>query len=683
MEAKGGAPKGAPKETPRGHDGRGTSTCAPRDAYQPGERRQPHSPERRSGGTYPIPPGTAASPAQEKTAHGLAETARPFASRTQPLFGQYLVKAGHISESALAAALQAQKKSHARLGETLIASGAIRALDLYRALGRQLGLPFVNLLEEPPEPALLKADELDFYLTHRCLPWRVLNGQEIFVASDPAAARRALEEAQRPALVFLTSPLDILWSLQKRFRHHLTHRARFALAKEAAHLSARKLVTPALKGSTFCLAAFCLAALFFFGPAMLGLINLIAGSTFLALAALRAFSLLYGVIPLKAPRERRREDALPVYTILVPLFREAAIIPGLAKALRALDYPPDKLDIKFVLEEGDSETLEAAKAARLPSHVEFIIVPKSKPLTKPKACNYALAFARGEFLVVYDAEDVPDPRQLRMALAAFDEGGPRMACVQGQLMFYNARENWLTRQSAIEYAALFELLLPALARFGLPFPLGGTSTHFRTALLRRTGAWDPFNVTEDADLGLRLHELGFRTAVIPSLTQEEATLTPAAWMRQRTRWLKGWMQTLLVRLRAPWRTARQLRPAAFVFSYVVLGGFVLAALLHPFIYLMALHWLLSGTGSMLAADPFAPFNLSVFAMGYGVTLAASAIAARQRFGLALACHVALSPLYWLMISAAAYRALWQLARQPDYWEKTEHGLSRLRPKEKP
>jgi hypothetical protein len=456
----------------------GPSTCAPRDAYQPGERRQPHSAERRPGGAYPLPPGK--TPRHRETAgQGLAETAQPFSNRTRPLFGQSLVKAGHIDESQLEAALLAQKKSGARLGEVLIASGAMRALDLYRALGRQLGLPFVNLLDEPPEPALLKAEELDFYLTHRCLPWRILDGQEIFVASDPAAARRALEEAQRPALVFLTSPLDILWSLQKRFRHHLTHRARFALAREAAHLSARRLITPGLKGGTFCLATFCLAALFFFGPAMFGILNIIAGSTFLALSALRAFSLFYGIVPMKAPREVRREEELPVYTILVPLFREAAIIPGLAKALHALDYPPDKLDIKFVLEEGDSETLEAAKAARLPSHVEFVIVPKSKPLTKPKACNYALAFARGEFLVVYDAEDVPDPRQLRMALGAFDEGGPRMACVQGQLMFYNARENWLTRQSAIEYAALFELLLPALARFGLPFPLGGTSTHFR------------------------------------------------------------------------------------------------------------------------------------------------------------------------------------------------------------
>ncbi|MGK2740828.1 glycosyltransferase family 2 protein [Tepidicaulis sp. LMO-SS28] len=343
------------------------------------------------------------------------------------------------------------------------------------------------------------------------------------------------------------------------------------------------------------------------------------------------------------------------------------------------DYPAAKLDIKLVLEEGDEETLAAAKALRLPSHFEFIIVPKSEPLTKPKALNYALPFARGEFLVVYDAEDIPAPDQLRMAVAAFDAGGPRLACVQGQLMFYNARETWLTRQSAIEYAALFELLLPALARFSLPFPLGGTSTHFRTDILKAAGAWDPFNVTEDADLGLRLHELGYRTTLIPSLTQEEATLTLDAWMRQRTRWLKGWMQTLLVRLKAPLRMARALRPAGFIFSFIVLGGFVLAALLHPLAYVMAGGLILSAFFGLVSGDPLATFHLTVLIVGAAASITAGLAAGLRRFGPAIALHALLMPFYWLLISAASYRALWQLIRKPDYWEKTRHGLSRLKP----
>jgi glycosyltransferase XagB len=235
---------------------------------------------------------------------------------------------------------------------------------------------------------------------------------------------------------------------------------------------------------------------------------------------------------------------LPVYTVMVPLYRESHMIPGLLAALGNLDYPATKLDIKLVLEQADADTLAAAAAADLPGNVEIIVVPDQHPRTKPKALNYALAFARGDFVTIFDAEDVPEPGQLRCALAAFETGPADLACVQASLCIHNGAASFLSGQFAIEYCVQFDALLPSLARLGLPLPLGGTSNHFRTEALKEVGAWDPFNVTEDADLGLRLARRGWRTSVIGATTWEEAPVGLADWLPQRTRWLKGWMQSL-------------------------------------------------------------------------------------------------------------------------------------------
>jgi len=241
--------------------------------------------------------------------------------------------------------------------------------------------------------------------------------------------------------------------------------------------------------------------------------------------------------------ERRR---LPIYTVLVPLYREANIVPQLAESLRRLEYPAAKLDCKLVVEEDDQETREAARAAAADGFFDVIVVPKGEPRTKPRACNYGLQFARGEFLVIYDAEDRPEPDQLKKALHAFDAGPPELACVQARLNFFNARECWITRMFALDYSLWFDFLLPGLDRLHIPMPLGGTSNHFKVDALRAIYGWDPFNVTEDADLGIRLARLGLRVKTLDSTTYEEATNTAGNWLRQRTRWLKGYMQTWLV-----------------------------------------------------------------------------------------------------------------------------------------
>ena len=274
-------------------------------------------------------------------------------------------------------------------------------------------------------------------------------------------------------------------------------------------------------------------------------------------------------------------DRLPVYTVICALYREAASAGELLAALARLDYPREKLDIVIALEADDHDTRAAIEKRIGCLPVTLVTVPASGPRTKPKALNAALPFARGSFTVIYDAEDRPEPDQLRRALQAFGAGGDRLACVQAKLCIDNTGDGWLARMFTAEYAGQFDVFLPGLAAMRLPLPLGGSSNHFRTATLRAIGGWDAYNVTEDADLGIRLSRFGYRTAVINSTTYEEAPARLGAWLRQRTRWFKGWMQTWAVHMRTPWRLARELGLGGFLAFQLIVGGNALAALVHP------------------------------------------------------------------------------------------------------
>ena len=327
----------------------------------------------------------------------------------------------------------------------------------------------------------------------------------------------------------------------------------------------------------------------------------------------------------------------------------------------------------------DSDTLARAKALSLPANFEFVVVPDANPRTKPKALNYALQFARGEYVVVYDAEDRPEPGQLHKALMAFQAGPANLACVQARLTVYNAAENWLTKQFTIEYAALFSGLLPTLQRLGLPIPLGGTSNHFRTSALKWLGAWDAFNVTEDADLGMRLYRHGYICRMLNSETREEAPCHLKAWMYQRTRWMKGWMQTYFVHMRHPFRLWRELGTGRFLGFQVMVGGVIFSALAHPVFYVLVAIELSSDTPYLLPANLIgvhvwllALFNIAV---GFLASMVLSLIAMRQN-SVRFVFHILMMPAYWLLMSAASYRALLQLLTRPFHWEKTAHGVSR-------
>lgn len=367
-----------------------------------------------------------------------------------------------------------------------------------------------------------------------------------------------------------------------------------------------------------------------------------------------------------------KDDALPTYSVLVPLYREREIAPRLVEALGRLDYPIDKLDIVFATEADDPATRAALSAAVLQSHMHVLTVPTGVPKTKPRALNYALQSARGALVCVFDAEDVPDPRQLRLAAESFAVASDNVACLQARIGIYNADQGFLPRQFALEYAALFEAILPVLERHGLPIPLGGTSNHFRRAALEVVGAWDAYNVTEDADLGFRLARHGLRVTMLASDTWEEAPENWRDWRGQRTRWHKGWMQTYLVLMRRPAALVRELGYWRAAGVQVLLGGMILSALIHPWFYGAAAVAYGLGQPVFGAAGVCNAICWLTFVSGYASGIALGLVAARRSQGRIPLLSALLVPVYWLAISFAAYRALWQLRTRPFFWEKTPH-----------
>jgi hypothetical protein len=400
--------------------------------------------------------------------------------------------------------------------------------------------------------------------------------------------------------------------------------------------------------------------------------------TFLAWTALRLVGAATAWHGWRAVRQAA--EHLPIYTIIVALYDEADAAPGLIAALRRFDYPPEKLQIILVLEPDDFATQDALARLRPGPPFEIVIAPDSGPRTKPKALNAALTLARGTFTAVFDAEDRPAPDQLHRALDAFQSQRESIACVQARLTIDNTADGWLARLFTAEYAGLFDVLLPGLAQRKLPLPLGGSSNHFRTEALRDVGGWDPYNVTEDADLGMRLARFGYSAVVIGSTTYEEAPARIAPWIRQRTRWFKGWMQTWLVHMRHPIRLARDLGPGGFLTFQLVVGGTVLSALVHPlfialFSYAVATNRLFPANAT-LADALLAGLCGGALVAGYLTSAALGLIGLKRRGLLRHGWVLLLMPLHWLLLSVAAWRALWQLLRDPFRWEKTAHGLAR-------
>ena len=456
-------------------------------------------------------------------------------------------------------------------------------------------------------------------------------------------------------------------------------KATHGLATTRPQFSARKRLTLD-QGAAFVILLISLAlGLTYFPASTLWIAaSLTLGLFFLSVIALRMCCLFSLPVSKGGNLEVPLDADLPTYSVLVPVFRETSVLGQLLRGLSCLNYPPEKLEIKIIVEEFDTSLRRALEKFNLPPHIEVIVVPQGSPQTKPRALNYALQFCHGSLLTIYDAEDVPEPNQLRDVAREFLRADNRLACLQAQLTAYNPNENWLTRQFTAEYATLFGLILPALAARNLPLTLGGTSNHFRTHILRQIGGWDAHNVTEDADLGLRLARLGFRTGVVQSLTYEEANTQLGNWLGQRARWLKGFMQTWLVHMRNPVRTGRELGPSGFWALQALTAGIFFSALFHPFLIALTVWFLMADQPqASMSTMLLAGLNLEVFVLGYGVAMLAGAKALRQRGLKGWWFTIATMPFYWLLMSIAAWMAVWQLIFAPFKWNKTEHGLSKL------
>jgi cellulose synthase/poly-beta-1,6-N-acetylglucosamine synthase-like glycosyltransferase len=397
-------------------------------------------------------------------------------------------------------------------------------------------------------------------------------------------------------------------------------------------------------------------------------------------------SFLLSVRTLKMSAEERIDDALvnalaganwPMYTILCPLYREVEVVPQFVEAMSALDYPTEKLQILFLTEEDDSTTRQAIQRLHLPPHFTIVTVPPGEPRTKPRACNYGLLQATGNYVVIYDAEDIPDPLQLKKAVLAFANQGPETACVQAKLNFYNAEQNLLTRWFTAEYSLWFDLTLPGLQKLGVPLPLGGTSNHFRTHLLRSLGAWDAFNVTEDCDLGLRMASYGLKTAMLDSTTYEEANSRVKNWIRQRSRWIKGYMQTYLVYMRQPQEYLRKGRLREFFSLQLFVGGKTAVLFVNPFMWALAVIYILLRPIDVyhtLFPTPMLYMGTLCLIFGNFFYTYTHLIGCMKRGQFHLLKWTLLIPIYWAMASVAAFMALQQLIFKPHYWEKTQHGL---------
>ena len=468
-------------------------------------------------------------------------------------------------------------------------------------------------------------------------------------------------------------------NVEKCSKHNLDYAAISGLRATHPNESAYRLLTVTQLVFALACATMICACLFLWPVGTLIAIN--AGTTFYFISAImfRLYLLILGRGDKVAatPPPTLSPDTLPTITILLPLYHDEEALPTLAGAIDRLDYPTEKKDVKLILEADDPETILEAKRLGLDNRFDMILVPPLAPRTKPKACNYGLYRAHGELIVIYDAEDLPERDQLLKAAAAFQNRDNKLACVQARLNYYNPDDNWLTRLFTLEYSLWFDWLLPALSRLGAPIPLGGTSNFFRTQILSEVGGWDPYNVTEDADLGLRLARLGYRVDLIDSTTFEEANCRTNNWIRQRSRWMKGYLQTWLVHMRRPDRIVATTGWRGFCAVQLFVAGNIFSALINPIMWSLSVFWLLADPPllSRLFPEPILQFNLFALIFGNLFFILMMVIAPLKRGLGKLSLYGFTAPAYWLLTSIAAYKALWQAITRLHYWEKTDHIIS--------
>ena len=600
--------------------------------------------------------------------------------------GQCLIDLGHITSQDLAHALVQQRRMGCLLGEVLVVEGLLDECQLMAGLVMQSGLRVIDLAREPP--VLRVADRLPMAICLRygVAPWREVGGL-LLVATNRPDVFHQLRAAMGPdgarMLPVLAPQQDITQTLGKLYGRDLAFAAatRVPAAESCRGWAFNR---PRRIGWAGAIMAILLIAIVAAPAWILTAVTLWASLTLAMCVVLKAGALIAHLL---APSPAESAEAspplsyfrLPRVSVLVPLLREKEIAGQLVARLERLTYPKSLLEVVLVLEEGDVVTRETLRGTTLPPWMSVLQVPGSARLrTKPRALNYALNFCRGSIIGVWDAEDAPEPDQLEQVVRHFQHAGPDVACLQGVLDYYNAEANLLTRCFALEYATWWRILLPGLARLGMVLPLGGTTLFFRHDHLEALGGWDAHNVTEDADLGVRLARHGYRTELIQTVTFEEATRRPWPWMRQRSRWLKGFLVTWCVHMRSPARLLADLGLRRFLgvqtLFIATFSQFLLAPLLWSF-------WAIPFGIAHPVADTLGGgfllvlFALFIFAEVLNLGMAGLGALRAGRPGLLLS--VPLLPFYFTMGSVAAAKALYEFVVAPFFWDKTQHGLSSI------
>ncbi len=602
-----------------------------------------------------------------------------------------LFERGFITEADIEHARTIQTETGGEIGWIIASMGRLNRIQLYSTISEVTGLPFVTdpeRLRSHADINLLYRVNYDELIQHQFMPFSLADGVLAIATSQPGNARTHAfcrnRFGCRLVAELLVTDLDITRMTARTYRVRLAQDAVLKLFKRNPEQSARKVFTQTqvwLFGGLL-LSTIAWLALFPV-PAFVSIMVFLQLSFVLSISMKVVLSIAGARNEISQPISPQEVAALndtdlPVYTVLVPVFKEPEVVHQLIEGIKHIDYPQHKLDIILLLEENDPETLKAAMKAQPPSNWRLMVVPDCQPKTKPKACNIGLYLARGENLVIYDAEDIPEPNQLKSSIVAFQKNGPEYVCFQAALNYFNANENFLTRMFCLEYSYWFDYLVPGLDRLQLPIPLGGTSNHFDVAKLRRLGGWDPFNTTEDCDLGLRATAEGMKVGFINSTTFEEANTNLGNWIRQRSRWCKGYMQSYLVFIRHPIALVRTIGVKNFLAFNLFVGGTVMTFLATPPLWALSVSWLFfQGKFENPLPDWLLVITLVNLIIGnlLGIYLNMLAVFVRKNYS--LLPFALLNPVYWVLHSIAAYKALGQLFTKPFYWEKTQHGISNL------
>ncbi|MFG6582435.1 glycosyltransferase family 2 protein [Sulfitobacter sp. 1A12779] len=596
--------------------------------------------------------------------------------------GQHLIAAGVIGPRDLLHGLDLQRRIDAPLGEVLATEGLVAPDDIVKALARQYGAQPVDLTRSPCDQRLAARIPARLCLQFGAVPWLEL-GDRLFVASGRPAEFphlcNALGERGKTLVLVVADPREVRSQIGRLYAAELSEHAvtRVADAESCRNWGVRSWKRRfALRGILLSL----FALLVLFPSAVLTLALLCGALTLLLTSGLKAAALWASLTRPKPPRSppnaaEIKGFRLPRVSVLVPLLHEEEIAQALIARLSRLTYPKSLLEVVLVLEASDKLTRETIARTPLPPWISVIEVPDAGALkTKPRALNYALDFCRGSIIGVWDAEDAPEPDQIEQIVTRFHNAPENTACLQGVLDFYNSRGNWMARCFSIEYATWWRVILPGVARLGLVVPLGGTTLFFRRDILERIGAWDAHNVTEDADLGLRLARRGYVTELMRTTTYEEANCRPWPWVRQRSRWLKGYLITWAVHMQSPRALLKDLGPLRFIGVQAIFLATVSQFALAPLLWSLWLsffglyHPVTDWLAPAVLTAIFALFILSELLNFCAATIAVSNRGQRHLLPWVITC-----PLYFALGALAAAKALFELYRSPHFWDKTAHG----------